>query len=190
MLGGGWKVFFGGRSDDFAFKHRLHAGRLPAIWLNPQPPTFEPLPSPLSPLLREIREGKGKKVWSSSAPCRDCRKGGRGAAEGDIVMFCPFFFPSDFFFELLTPEPPNQQAEEGKPGGNSLTFKSPNPLYHTISSFLHGYYEFEKGGGEDQKQNPPTIFGSEREGRRTIKLAVKLQKLHPPADGKGGARKC
>ena len=66
----------GEKSDDFAFKHRLHAERLSAIWL------LTPLPLPCSPLASTLSCGGGGKEEKSleREDGRDCsaKKKGRG----------------------------------------------------------------------------------------------------------------
>ena len=157
--GGGWKVFSEGEAmiSHLSIVYMRGASRQYGSTLNP--PLLSLRSPPFSPSCGKYERGKGKKVWSSPAPCRDSREG-----ESSRRGYChvlPLLLPLRLFFELLTPEPPDQQAEEGKPGGNSLKFKSPNPLFFFLFEWQlrHG-----KRGREDQKQNPPTIFGSRREG--------------------------
>ena len=106
------------------------------------PPTFEPLPLSCG----KYERGKGKKFGPPPRLAEIVERGGE-QRKRILSCFAPSSSPPTFFPELLTPEPPDQQAE-GEPGGNSLKFKSPNPLFFFFLfewQLRHG-----KGGGGER----------------------------------------
>ena len=153
------------------------------------PPLLSLFPPPFPPSCGKYERGKEKKFGPPPRLAEIVERGGGEQRKGILSCFAPSSSPPTFFriVDTGTAQPTGGGGEARR---QLFKIQIAQPSLSSPSSFLNGNYDMEKGGGEDQKQNPPTIFGSEREGRRTIKLAVKLQKLHPPADGKGGARKC